>query len=392
MKKKLVLILNDRFSEIIDKGEIKERYYNPGDLFDEVNFVILNTEEFDHSKMKIMVGAAHMNIFKFSLGKGFFFKTLGWRPLLVKWFTAKILDKIESLNPDVIRTHGTFLNGFIAAEAKRKFKIPYVVSLHNHNDAGNHILKRYTKYMIIKRFSNAVSEIALKRADLVLPVYTSITSYLKRLNIHNYKVIYNSVSMGITKKTDYSIAEPVRLLSVGRQIHGKNVTYILEALKRLIDDGMRLQLTIVGTGDKYQDMLDYSQTLGLQAVVQFIPKIENKTLCQSLHAYDIFLEYSVYPEISKALLEALQAGLPCIKNEMKMYDCQEIDSRYLYTVQGDSDGYYQALTELIRNSTKRETLGIQAKDYAKKKFDPSLMEKEYVNAYQRVIAAKNERS
>ena len=43
----LMVIVPDRLSELAEKGEVTRRYYNPGDLFDEVDLVLVNDDRPD---------------------------------------------------------------------------------------------------------------------------------------------------------------------------------------------------------------------------------------------------------------------------------------------------------------------------------------------------------
>ena len=45
MKKKLVIILNDNITDIVKKGEIVERYYNPSNYFEEIHFILINQKK-----------------------------------------------------------------------------------------------------------------------------------------------------------------------------------------------------------------------------------------------------------------------------------------------------------------------------------------------------------
>ena len=39
-KKTLLVIIPDRLTNLINKGEVTERYYNPGNLFDEIHLMM----------------------------------------------------------------------------------------------------------------------------------------------------------------------------------------------------------------------------------------------------------------------------------------------------------------------------------------------------------------
>ena len=48
----LMVILSDRLSELIDKGEVVPRYYNPGNLFRTVHIVLCNDDRPDPAQLR----------------------------------------------------------------------------------------------------------------------------------------------------------------------------------------------------------------------------------------------------------------------------------------------------------------------------------------------------
>jgi len=64
---KLCIFPNDPLQAYFDKGEIKDRYYNPNNFFDEIHFISLIDKDIDSSKIQKIVGNAKIVIH--SVGK-----------------------------------------------------------------------------------------------------------------------------------------------------------------------------------------------------------------------------------------------------------------------------------------------------------------------------------
>ena len=80
---RLMVIVPDRLSDLVRKGEVTERYYNPGELFREVHLVLTNDDQPDRAAVQRMVGGAKLNIYNLPMGGHYFLRTLGWqRPLI----------------------------------------------------------------------------------------------------------------------------------------------------------------------------------------------------------------------------------------------------------------------------------------------------------------------
>ena len=53
---KLCVFPNDPIQAYYDKGEIKERYYNPQNIFSEIHFITLIDQDIESSKIQIIGG------------------------------------------------------------------------------------------------------------------------------------------------------------------------------------------------------------------------------------------------------------------------------------------------------------------------------------------------
>ncbi len=60
--KKLCVFPNDPLEAYYKKGEIKPRYFNPKNLFDEVHVISLFDKDIDEEKVKIVAGNALFKI------------------------------------------------------------------------------------------------------------------------------------------------------------------------------------------------------------------------------------------------------------------------------------------------------------------------------------------
>ena len=66
---RLLVIINDRLSDLVRKGEITPRYYNPGGLFDEVHIVLTNDDRPDPTQLQTTVGRAILFLHNIALIK-----------------------------------------------------------------------------------------------------------------------------------------------------------------------------------------------------------------------------------------------------------------------------------------------------------------------------------
>lgn len=377
--RKLMIIIPDIISDILKKGEYQPRYYNPGNLFEEVHILITNYDLPDKVALQRTVGDAKLYIHNLPEPD-----THGHIPyyLKKKKWVRKAIDLAKQINPLIIRCHGNWLNGYLASRIKKKLNIPYVVSMHTNPDEE---LRGRATDLSEKKYWNKmrkIEKISLHNANMVCPVYQPIIPYLKAMGVKRYDVAYNVLnSHFLRKKIDYTLHKPIRLLSVGRHFKEKNPENIILALKNIPD----AHLTLVGHGP----IQDYLEKLAIDCNVgnrtEFLHAVPNDKLCSMLPDYDIFVVHSEYWEIAKAVIEPLLSGLPVIINKRKGMPVPELQGDHIILVENSPEGYFQALQLLINDHSYREQLGKKAYAYAHDKFAPEKTEAKYVEIYKRVL-------
>ena len=116
--KKLCVFPNDPLKSYFKKGEIKLRYFNPKNIFDEVHVISLFDEDIEEEKVKVVAGNAFFKI-----------HVIGKVNLLNKNSKKKeILNLIKKINPDVTRSYNPLLQGWMAAQRARSTTFRYTTT------------------------------------------------------------------------------------------------------------------------------------------------------------------------------------------------------------------------------------------------------------------------
>ena len=380
----LMVIIPDRLSDLIAKGEVTARYYNPGELFREVHIVMTNDDAPDAAKAQALVGDAKLFLHNLSAGGSLFLRTLGWRPGLLNRWGRHAVELARTLKPQLVRCHGAHVNAYAALCIKQSLGIPFVVSLHINPDEDVRNRTRGFRDRVIANAAQSAERKALRGADLVMPVYAPIVPFLDRLGVAHYEVAYNVLNPGhLRRKDDYALHKPVKILSVGRQFAEKNPENLLRAVASL--DGA--SLTLVGDGPIHGDLVRLVAQLGLEDRVTLERAVPNDELCESLVEYDIFAVHTEYWELSKSVLEPLLSGLPVVLNRRKGAPVPELDDTICLLVENSPEGYGGALKRLIQDHGFREKLGRQAYEHADAHWSPRITEAKYVDLYRRTMRA-----
>jgi len=378
----LMIIAADRISEWINKGEVTERYYNPGNLFSEIHLVMLNEDHPCPEALQKLVGSAKVYLHHFPTGIPFFVKTFAWNPMLLSIWARNIIALAEKVKPELIRCHVAGLNSFVAMKIHEKLGIPYVVSLHINPDINVRVPGRNIVRRIRDHASEHLEILSLRAATMVLPVYKPIVPYLERIGVKRYKVAYNALNpTHFQRKTEYTLHSPIKVISVGRQFTEKNPDNLIRAIAKM----KNVDLTLVGNGTHHQRLKDLAIELCVQDRTRFFPSIPNDDLCRMLPSFDIFATHTEYWELSKSVLEPLITGLPVLLNRRKGEPVPELTEDICAFVDNTVEGYQEGLEKLISSETLRRKLGNQAFEHAKANWHPERTEAVFVETYRKIL-------
>jgi glycosyltransferase involved in cell wall biosynthesis len=376
---RLMVIVPDRLSDILRKGEVVSRYYNPGDLFREVHIVLLNDDRPDPVAVQPMVGRARLFLHNLiDSRRKFFVKTMGWQFPLIEPLLRRGVDLARRIAPQLVRTHNNFLEGMVAREIKRALGIPYIVSLHGVWDIDD----RTTWLTRVQAaFREKLERASLADADAVIAVYAPIVRYAREYGARRVELIYNIVAgQNVRRKDGYALNRPPRLITVNRQLPEKNPTNIILALAEL-----DCTYTLVGDGPLHDRLEALARELRCADRVRFIRAMPNAELCASLRDYDILVSHCTYWGMSKTIIEGALAGLPIVLNRLPQAAISEYEGNWLLECEDSRRGYKAAISSLLADERRRRELGERGFAKARHDFDPERMEERTVALYRETM-------
>ena len=379
-----MVIIPDRISDILIKGEYQPNYYNPGELFDEVHIVTTTDDRPDLDALQRTVGRAKLSVHNVPEQPQLIAENWQrwWKKPLRDWARPGV-ELARHIKPQLIRCHGADWNGYLAHRIKRAQGVPYVMSLHINPDVNS--VRRYLKPPLSEaqrrqnEFFEYVEHTGLRSADLVMPVYEPIVPYLKRHGVERVEVCYNILNAPFLRaKTDYSWSGRFRIVCVGRLIPEKNPSHIIRAIAQLPDT----ELTVVGDGPERPALEQLSRDAGVADRVHFRPAVANDELCAMLPSFDLFAVHTEYWELNKSVLEALLTGLPLVINERQGEPVPELrDADFVRAVANSTEAYREAIRSLMADHAGREALGRRAFAAAERRWSPAVTERKVVEIY-----------
>ena len=299
---KLCVFPNDPLVSYYNKGEIKERYFNPQNIFDEIELISFIEKDIDEDKVKSIVGNAKFKIH--SVGKVSFSNKGSTK--------KKILKLVKSINPDIIRAYNPLLQGWIAAFCSQKLKIPFFVSIHVQYDGLRKIVKNknFKKYLALKYSRKFIEPYTLSQAEKITAVYKIIDPYVFDICKKHPEILYNRIDLKRFQngKKILKYEKPL-VISVGRLTAQKNHDIIIKSVKDL-----DVYLLIIGTGELKDSLKELVDEMKISEKVIFKDSVLNEQIQNYYKSANVFaLAYDPNVEgLPIPVLEALASNLPVV--------------------------------------------------------------------------------
>jgi glycosyltransferase involved in cell wall biosynthesis len=342
---KICVFPNDPLKTYYEKGEIKERYFNPKNIFDEVHIISLFDEEINEEKVKTVAGNASFKI-----------HTVGKVTLINKNQKKKeIIKLIKKINPNVIRSFNPLLQGWIAAKVKQELKIPLVISLHGDYDRDlryqnkkNHNYKKYFKLQLTKII---LEKYSLSNADEVIIIYNFIRNYAKKMGAKKINLIYNKVDLSqFSPKPENKNSKPI-IICVGRLIKEKNQECLINAVKDL-----DVKLLLIGNGTEYNYLKKLVKSLHIENKVQFETSIQHENIASYYNKSDIFALPIKYGGFAIPALEAAASGIPVILPKQEFDPNPDLIKDFALLVDNNPQSFKIAIQKILSEKSFRDNL------------------------------------
>ena len=370
---KLCVFPNDPLIEYYKKGEIKNRYFNPKKIFDEVHFISLIQNDVDETEIKNTVGDAKLKIH--SVGK-FNLKNR-------KMGFTKIEQIVKEIKPDIIRAYSPYLTGWFAAKCSINLKIPFYLSLHTNYDYNKTIVKKtnFKKYLGLKITERFIEPYVLKNANKITIVYKIIEPYVLKHGGRKPEVVYNKIDFkkfeNATPKND--LDKPL-IISVGNLLPEKNHECLIQAMKNI-----DASLIIIGNGVRHDFLTNLIEKKKLQNKIKIIKSVPHDEIPRYYKSADVFaLAYDPNVEsIPMPVVESIASGIPVIVSEPENGDIEEIGDSVIFCKR-NPDSFAENIMKILKNRELSEKM-TKSSQKILNKFDSNVIESREAQIYLELI-------
>lgn len=217
-----------------------------------------------------------------------------------------------------------------------------------------------------------------------------------RLESEKIAVIHNGIDLGrfskgssqgnVNFKKRLGLNDGPVVGIVARLSDVKGHTYLIQAMKPVIEKFPKAQLLIVGEGRMEKKLVEEGRCLGISGSVVFIPSIKDTR--DALQAIDIFVMPSLNEGLGLALMEAMAEGLAVIGSDVGgIKSLIRHGDNGLLVRAADARQLSQAIIELLQNPEKANYLGTKARIFINENFSQEKMVAETERVYLQCLGA-----
>ncbi|MBR3963444.1 MAG: glycosyltransferase [Oscillospiraceae bacterium] len=284
-------------------------------------------------------------------------------------FSYETLEKIKPEKINIIHTHCPFASTVLARTLREPLDSPIIFTYHTKFDVDieRAVGKGYLKEKIIKGIVKNI-----EACDEVWVVSEGAGKNLKNLGYKgDYVVMPNGVDIPkgkvskeeIEKATGkYDLPEDVPVfLFVGRMAWYKGLDIILEALEKLKEAGEDFRMVFVGGGLDFDEVVKYSEELGVSEKCIFTGAIHNRDSIRAFYSRaDLFLFPSVYDTNGLVVREAAACSLASVLIEGSCAAEGILDSETGFLSENNSESFAKKLIFLCKNRELMKKTGEKA--------------------------------
>jgi colanic acid/amylovoran biosynthesis glycosyltransferase len=231
------------------------------------------------------------------------------------------------------------------------------------------------------------------KTNIFLTVNSDFKQKLISLGCDKKKILVHYSAIDLNKFTfKYKKIENnrINILTVGRLVEIKGISYAIEAIAKLIEkyNNFEIKYTIIGDGPLYNELNNLTNQLNLNNFVKFLGKKNQTEIIKELHQSNIFIAPSITPAnrnqegIPNSLKEAMATGVPVIStNQPGILELISHEETGLIVPEKKSTEITNKIEFIINNPEKINKIVYQARKKIEDKFDKNKLNIELENIY-----------
>ncbi len=286
-------------------------------------------------------------------------------------FSSQTLETLVERDFDLIHCHCPVTSAMLARALRDRIHVPLVFTYHTKFDID---IANAIKGKLLQEEAKKVLVDNITACDEVWTVSHGAGENLKSLGYQgDYLVMPNGVDFpkgrvdeSLVRKVtkDFDLPENVPMfLFVGRMMWYKGLKIILDALDTLKRQGTEFRMVFVGNGGDRDEVIAYSERLGLSDCVFFTAPAYDRNVIRAWYCRaDLFLFPSTFDTNGLVVREAAACGLGSVlvRGSCAAEDIRDGESGFL--IEENAESMARMLTALSRNPEAMQRVGKTAQD------------------------------
>ena len=297
---------------------------------------------------------------------------------------AHVLGYHEVLNVigkiDLTHLNVTYPAGLFALYLKQRHKIPYIITEHStaYLPSSTHQFSKIETKWIKKIGENA---------SLICPVSQDLANNMKQFGIdNNYHVVPNVVNSEVF----YALADKVetkikKILHISNlKDEHKNISGILNTIKKLCLKRTDLEFTIAGDGDIEYWKKEAEQLKIPPFAVKFEGEKNPKEVAEMMRNTDLFLLFSNYENLPCVISESLICGTPVLSTKVGGINEMLTNDNGMLIEKGNEEQLESSIELMLAKIKTYNRTKIS--DTAKKAYSYTSVGEEFLTIYKTILS------
>lgn len=294
---------------------------------------------------------------------------------------------VRDLEPDVVHTHGTAAMLHVGPLYLYNRLPPWVHTFHFGNYPNVKARYLWGERLFSRRAARLVAVAEVQRKTIIRCHRLRPDAIQTILNGVNANPFGDDPNVRRRKRAEFGYSDQDLVVGcVAVLSEQKGVTYLLEAVRRMVEQEPRVKVFIAGGGPLKESLERQSTELGLDDVVRFAGW-RNDAL-ELMHMMDVFVMPSLWEAFSIVLLEAMAARRAMVVTEVGDNGTviKHGDTGLLIPPR-DSQALAEAVLSCLRDPQAARAMGERAGQYFAENLTVRQMARNYEDLYLSLVAS-----
>ena len=299
-----------------------------------------------------------------------------------------ILNYARSLRSEIIHSHGYKANILLGIIPRRFRRMPVIATLHGWTSR-----RFFTKIWVYEW----IDVLAMRNLDRVIAVSSAVEKNIRMRSVGIHPIVINNGLPRLDFEKDSFAREcpeisekckgKFKIISIGRLSPEKGFNILIQAMTRLVSQGVDASLVLVGDGSERDSLSDLVNKENLSDRVHFIG-YRDKAF-NLIPYFDVFVISSYSEGLPITLLEAMQAGVPVVTTSVgEIPEVLGAGQFGTLVATGDPGVLAKALEDVYTNRGGAKLRAIAARDRVLTKYSVEKMASKYFEEYQTLVSRK----